>query len=118
LLRLLKTGESSASWAAIRGLGRLKDPRAIEPLVQSVAAGDSEAHMAATALENFGPAAEDPVLGLLKEKHSATKRAACGILRKIGTQKSLGPLKELIGDADSFLSSTAAEAVRAIQSRP
>lgn len=117
LLRLLKTSDGSTSWSAIRGLGRLKDPRAIEALIECVAAGDSEAHTAASALENFGPAAEDPVLGLLKEKHTSTKRAACGILRKIGTQKSLAPLKELIGEADFSLSNTASEAVRAIQGR-
>lgn len=117
LLRLVKAGDSSTSYSAIRGLGRLKDPRAIETLVECVAAGESEAYSAASALENFGPAAEDPVLRLLQEKHTATKRAACGILKKVGTQKSLGPLKDLMGVGDFSLSNSASEAVRAIQSR-
>lgn len=117
LLRLVKTGDSSASYSAIRGLGRLKDPRAIEPLVECIAAGESEAYSAASALENLGPAAEAPVLHLLQEKHVATKRAACGILKKVGTQKSLEPLKELMVSGDFSLNNAASEAVRAIQAR-
>ncbi len=117
LLRLLKASDGTVSWSAMRGLGRLKDPRAIQPLIEYVARGGSDSHTAATALENFGPAAEDQVLELLKEKHSDTKRAACGVLRKIGTVKSIEPLKQVMADADTFLSNAASEALRAIQSR-
>lgn len=117
LLRLVKSGENTAAYSAIRGLGRLKDPRAIDVLVECVSTGESEAYSAASALENFGPAAEDPVLRLLQEKHLATKRSACSILRKVGTQKSLGPLKELMLSSDYSLNSAASEAVRAIQAR-
>jgi len=117
LLRLLKSSNSSVSWSAIRGLGRLKDPRAIMPLVECVATGGSESYQAASALENFGPEAEEAVLSLVKEKNTATKRAACGILRKLGTPKSVEALKELVANPDSSLSSSAAEALRAVQER-
>jgi hypothetical protein len=116
LIQLLRSSDSSATYAALRGLSRLQDERAIEPLVEIVAAGSSEAHMAVTALEKFLPA-EAAVLTLLKEKNVGTKRHACTILRKIGTQHSVAPLQELVGHAESSLSSAAVEALRAIQSR-
>jgi hypothetical protein len=116
LIRLLRSSDSSATYAALRGLSRLQDERAIEPLVELVAAGSSEAHMAVTALEKF-PTAETAILTLLKERNVGTKRHACTILRKIGTQNSVAPLQELVGHADSSLSSAAVEALRAVQSR-
>lgn len=116
LIRLLRSTDSSATYAAIRGLSRLQDDRAIELLVELVAAGSSEAHMAATALEKFSTA-EAAVLTLLKEKNVGTKRHACTILREIGTQNSVAPLQELVGHSESSLSSAAVEALRAIQSR-
>lgn len=117
LIRLLQKGDASVSQSAVRGLGRLKDPRAIEPLVESIAEGGSEAYAAAAALENFDAAAESAVLSLLTEKHVGTKRTACNILRKLGTLKSIEPLKQLITHPDASLSSAAGEAVRAIQAR-
>jgi hypothetical protein len=116
LIRLLRSSDSSATYAALRGLSRLQDERAIEPLVEIVAAGSSEAHMAVTALEKF-PTAESAVLTLLKEKNVATKRHACTILRKIGTQNSIAPLQELVAHSESSLRSAAVEALRAVQSR-
>lgn len=117
LLRLLKDGDISARQAAMRGLGRLKDKRAVEPLVEIVATGGPEAHQAVAALSACGPEAESAVLRLLKEKHVESRRHACNILRQIGTRKSLEPLREVMLDADQMLSQAATEAVRAIQSR-
>jgi HEAT repeat protein len=114
LLRLLK---SDCAWSAIRGLERLKDPRAIGPLVECVAAGNFEAQPAASALESFGPAAEDQVLTLLNERHTRTKLTACNILQKIGTKKGIEPLRELLLHSDHWLRKAASEAVQAIQAR-
>lgn len=117
LLRVLKSQDSSGRHAAIRGLGRLKDARAIEPLVALIAAGGSDSYSASSALNSFGAEAEDAVLALLKEKHIETRRTACNILQKIGTSKSIEPLKELTTHPDSMLSSAAAEAIRSIMAR-
>lgn len=117
LLRVLKSQDSSGRHAAIRGLGRLKDSRSIEPLVALIASGGSDSYSASSALNSFGAEAEDPVLALLKEKHTDTRRTACNILQKVGTSKSLEPLKELTTHPDSMLSSAAAEAIRSIMAR-
>jgi hypothetical protein len=117
LLKLLKSGDTSTRWAAIRGLGRLKDNRAAEPLAAMIATGNSDQHQAVEALGKLGPAAEDAVLPLLKEKHIETRRYACNALKQIGTNKSLEALRELVLHPDQSLSSAASEAARAIVAR-
>lgn len=117
LLKFLKDSENSNNDTAIRGLGRLKDKRAAEPLAAVIASGRSEAGLAAEALIKIGPDAEDAVLALLKEKHRDTRRQACNILKQIGTAKSLEPLQELAFDPDRTVSEAAAEAGRAIRAR-
>jgi HEAT repeats len=116
LLKLLKDGERSDRSAVIRGLGRLKDLRAAEPLANLVARGQDN-YQAVEALGKLGPAAEDAVLPLLKEKSIETLRSACNILKQIGTSESVAPLRELMLDPDQSVSSAASEAIRAIQSR-
>jgi len=117
LLKLLKIDDSSMRWSAIRGLGRLKDKRAAEPLATMLATGGSDGYQAVEALTKIGPDAEDAVLPLLKEKHNETRRQACNVLKQIGTKKSVEPLRELMLDPEQMVNSAAAEAVRAIMAR-
>jgi hypothetical protein len=116
LLKLLKQNDSMTRSSVIRGLGRLKEPRAAEPLADIVARG-WDGYQATDALAKLGPQAEDTVLTLLKQKHLETLRSACNILKQIGTRKSIEPLRELMLDPDQSLSSSAGEAVRSIQAR-
>lgn len=116
LLKLLKQGDSFNRYGVIQALGRLKDPRAAEPLANVIARG-WDSYQAAEALAKLGPEAEDATLELLKEKHVETLRAACNILKQIGTAKSIEPIKALMLDPDQSLSSNAGEAYRAIQGR-
>ena len=115
LLKMLKGND--ARWAAIRGLGRLKDQRAIEPLVMLIARGEPDSSTAGEALAQIGAIAEDAVLPLLQEKNVETRRIGCRVLSKIGTSKSLNPLRELMLDPNPSLNSSAAEAVRQIAVR-
>lgn len=117
LLKLLKDSENYSRYNIIRGLGRLKDKRAAEPLAAMIASGGSDAYQAVEALSKIGSDAEDAVLPLLAEKHNETRRQACKILKDIGTKKSLEPLRELMLSTDRMLSEAAGEAVRAIMAR-
>jgi HEAT repeat protein len=101
---------ASRDWVA------LKDKRAVEPVVALIAEG-VETYQAVEVLAKIGSEAEDAALTLLKEKHLDTRRQGCNILGRIGTKKSLEPLRELMLDTDYSLSSSAAEAVRSIQTR-
>jgi hypothetical protein len=117
MIKLLKGGRDySMRSYALKGLGRLKDKRAVEPLVALIAEG-YEAYQVVDVLTKIGPDAEVASLSLLKEKHIDTRRQGCNILGRIGTKKSLEPLRELMLDTDYSLSSSAAEAVRSIQAR-
>ena len=125
LIKALSDSDASLRGALVKGLGRLQDPRAIEPLVLVLAAGQSDQPFygrnresaAGEALIRIGPPAEPAVLDLLKEKNIETRIQACSILKQIGTKKSLGPLKELTVGPSKELGDAAAEACRSIQSR-
>ncbi len=125
LIKGLKEADAGTRTTVAKGLGRLKDPRAVEPLVNLVATGQGDQsyyqplreNAAAEALVRIGSAAEPAVLTLLKEKNIETRRQACAILKQIGTKKSLQPLKDLTVGPSKELSEAAAEAYRAIEAR-
>ena len=125
LVRALKeASDSSVRMTIAKGLGRLEDPRAAEPLAELVASGQSDRSSffhgdtaVSEALIKIGPPAEPAVVALLKEKHTETRIVACHILKQIGSRKSLPALKELTGNPVKELSEAAAEAARAIQGR-
>ncbi len=125
LLKGLNEPDATTRATVAKGLGRLRDPRAIEPLVNLLASGQSDQPFyrppregaAAEALVRIGTAAEPAVMPLLKEKNIETRCLACGVLKQIGTSRSLGPLKDLTANPNKELSEAAAEACRFIQSR-
>jgi hypothetical protein len=118
LLKLLKNSDWQAHQDAIKALGRTRDERAIEPLVDDVARGSSPAQQDAfSALVSIGSPAEQAVLQMLKERNMETRRQACRLLQQIGTNKSIEPLQDLVSDPDQSLSQTAVEALRAIKYR-
>jgi hypothetical protein len=125
LLRALKeASDSSTRMTVAKGLGRLEDPRAAEPLAELIATGQSDQTSfyqrntpVAEALIKIGPPAEGAVLALLKEKNADTRIIACNVLKQIGTKRSLSVLKELTGNPVKELSEAAAEAARSIQGR-
>lgn len=124
LIKTLSESDSGLRGAAAKALGRLQDPRAIEPLVLMVATGQAEQSFrpsrdgtASEALIRIGAPAESAVLDLLKEKNLETRIQACSILKQIGTKKSLAPLKEIIVAPSKELGDAAADACRTIQGR-
>jgi HEAT repeat protein len=126
LLKGLRNPDDAAiRLACAKGLGRLKDPRAVEPLANLLAAGQSDQFSSrmsrpnpvTDALIHIGPEAEDAVAALLKEKNVDTLSQACAVLKSIGTGKSLPALKELTAYPNKELSEAAADASRSIQSR-
>ncbi len=125
LIKGLNESDAAVRTTVAKGLGRIKDPRAIQPLVSLLATGQTDEPFyrpnresaAADALVRIGPTAEPAVLTLLKEKNLETRRQACNILKQIGTKKSLSALKDLTLNPSKELSEAAAEACRSIQAR-
>jgi hypothetical protein len=118
LLKLLKDSDWETHRTAVKALGRIKDERAIEPLIDDLARGMSPVQQeAVAALVNIGSPAETAVLQMFKERNLETRRQACRLLQQIGTSKSIDPLKDLVSDPDQSLSQAAVEALRAIKFR-
>jgi hypothetical protein len=116
LLGLLRSSDHSLRMEAVKSLGRLREKQAAEPLANMVAQGNMD-FGAAEALKQIGSPAEDAVLSLLQEKHYETLRRACEILNRIGTQRSIEPLRALLMSADDSLANAARSAIQEIQSR-
>jgi hypothetical protein len=125
LIKALNDPDPTARAVAAKGLGRLKDPRAIKGLVDLLATGQTDQPQyrppretaAFEALARIGATAEPAVLALLKERNIDTRCQVCNLLKRIGTRKSLGPLKDLTLNSSKELSEAAAEACRSIQTR-
>lgn len=126
LIKALKMpGSAQLRNTLTQALGRIKDPSAAKPLAELLAQGpvdqmgfaSARENAVSQALVNLGPEAEPAVLEVLALPNLASRAQACGILKQIGTRKSLEPLKDLTAHPVKELSEAAAEASRWIQSR-
>ena len=100
----------------IVAFGRLKDERGIDLIAQRLDLFFAR-DKAKECLISFGPVAEDSVLNQLKHKDHQVRSAACEILEKIGTKKSLPALKEIVAKKDFFVKDKASNAIKAINQR-
>jgi len=73
--------------ASARALGELGDPRAVEPLIQALAAGTSRA---ADALSQIGTPAVAPLIAALGGQTRAGRLAAAGALDRLGWKPDSG----------------------------
>ena len=96
------------------GLAKLKDERAIEPIAERLPKDRREA---SAALQEFGPAAEKPVIKYLQDKDKNNRIEACKILKAIGTKNSLAALTALSKEKDKAIATAAAEAAKAVAAR-
>ena len=101
---------------AIRALGRMKDPRAIEP----IATGLDNFFTRGPAKEElirFGAAAEPATVKYLEHKDWGVRLAACEVLAKIGSRQCLPALEKATGDSNGSVANAAKEAITAIGGR-
>jgi HEAT repeat protein len=125
LIRFLPTADQSLRPRIIQGLGRIGDIRAAEPLADLIAVGPVHQFQfnsmredeVGRALVGVGESAEPTVLPLLNERNAQTRVVACGVLKDIGTHKSIRPLQELTLSPVKEVSEAAAEALRSIHAR-
>ncbi len=117
LLECLESDNTGTRWDAMKALGELQAPEAVEPLVRHVAVSSDAIH-AARALQSMGPMAEDAVIGLLAHEEFLVRMKACNILEEIGGPKSLAALEELIRTEEHFAAKSMAErAVEKLRAR-
>ena len=97
-------------------LGDFKDERAIPALIEEMKHLGARKN-AADALKKIGPNAEDNVIQLLYESDVFVKKAACDLLKDMGTKKSIVPLTNLLRDRNASVSRAARDAVTAVKAR-
>ena len=116
LLAILTFGEMDTRYAAIDALGRLRDPRAIEPLIESLR---SDAYSglrwkAAEALARIGSPAVGPLISLLSDPDDDVRWKVAIALGEIRDPQAIDPLLSLLSDSDSYVRSRAALALATI----
>jgi HEAT repeat protein len=117
LIKALNDSHWPVLHAAIRALGRLKEPRAAEPIAGHFG-NQRDRHLVAEALKQIGgPEAEKAMRRALKDKDPFVRQAAAQVLKDIGTKDSLPDLEAAANDPDTFVRMAAADAVRAIRAR-
>lgn len=114
---LLKTmNDKEGRPSTIKALGRLKDERAIEPIADRLEDFFDRGE-AVKALKNMGAMAEEAVIKRLQHPENDVRKAACDILKTIGTNKSIPALQKVVAEKNFFLTRPAEEAIRVIKAR-
>ncbi len=96
-------------------LGNAKNPRAIQPLVESLADFDKSVREQATiALTTIGKAAIEPLTKAMKEPKWETRYRAAEALGKIADEKGVKPLVQALKDQEDHVRYMAAKGLREI----
>jgi len=98
---------------ALKALGKLGDPRRVEPLIAALADGDGTLRQ--TAAENLGEIGDaravKPLIAALHDADSAVRWRAVEALAKIGDARAVEPLIAALRDKDSAVRWSAAWAL-------
>ncbi len=97
-------------------LGKAKNPRAIQPLVEALGDFDkSVREQAMLALSSIGKAAIEPLSAAMKEPQWETRYRAAEALGKIADEKAVKPLIQALKDNRDHVRYMAAKGLRAIR---
>jgi HEAT repeat protein len=118
LIDVLKSGNHLARANAARALGEIKDPRAIGPLIDSLAdAGWDDEKMVIEALAKISQPAVGPLIAALKDKGRLPRirRNAAKALGRIKARSAVEPLVEALEDTEISVRMSAASALAEIK---
>ncbi len=111
LLKLLRDWDVRKS--AIMALGKIRDERVLEPLMQQLR-NDEFMEDATDALVNLGEPALPGLIKALKDKEELVRKQAVIALGRIKSPEAIDPLIEMLQNKDWFTRLTAAAALEAI----
>ena len=96
-------------------LGKAKNPRAIQPLIEALADFDKSVREQATfALSSIGKAAIEPLTEAMKEPKWETRYRAAEAMGKIADEKAIRPLVQALKDNKEHVRYMAAKGLREI----
>jgi HEAT repeat protein len=97
-------------------LGKAKNPRAIQPLIEALGDFDkSVREQAMLALSSIGKAAIEPLTAAMKEPQWETRYRAVEALGKIADEKAVQPLIQALKDNRDHVRYMAAKGLRALR---
>jgi HEAT repeat protein len=111
LLKLLRDWDVRKS--AILALGKIRDERVLEPLMQQLR-NDEFMEDATDALVNLGEPSVPGLIKALKDKEELVRKQAVIALGRIKSPEAIDPLIEMLQNKDWFTRLTAAAALEAI----
>jgi hypothetical protein len=117
LMNLLDDADGNVRVKSMYVLGKLKDPRAVDPLAQRLV-DHGYRPIASQALKDIGPAAEKAVADFLGRPDPGLQIEACRILKVIGGKASHAALVKLAWDDNEPLAQAAREALPPEQRPP
>ena len=114
LIELLLDTSEDARIAAITALVKLKDTRAIHPLIFLALHEDKQnvSNAVREALVSMGASAVQPLIDALKVSEDGFRKKAAEILGQIGDTRAVEPLIPVLQDSDQSVRKAAAEALR------
>jgi len=112
LIQLLKDKnlESSRRSRVVEALGEIKDPRAVEPLIENLK-DDYACDESAVALKRIGGRTVDQLILALKSENPLMRERAAYALGYIEDQRAINPLKELLKDENEDVRNSAERAL-------
>lgn len=99
---------------AIGALGIIRDPRAVEPLMKIFLKDEPNGITVAQALGRLGPPAVDGLIKALRSEHKDVRWRAAEALGDIGDPRAIDALTQAGSDEESFVRSSAAQALKKI----
>jgi HEAT repeat protein len=114
-----RTEDSDVREVALRGLARIADPRAVEPLIRALE--NAEVWLApriADILARHGDAVVAPLIAVLNEgNHHPARAWAANVLGEVRAQRAFPSIVRLLGDPDDEVRAKAATALGRIGDR-
>lgn len=117
LIRKLRDPDDyEVRWSAAKALGKIKDPRAVEPLIAALGDPYYDVRMsAAEALGKIGMPAVTPLIAALTNTNSSVRDTAADALGEIKDPRAVEPLIAALTDANYFVRTGAAYALGEIK---
>ena len=114
LIDLVNDSRVFLRWDVIKSLGKYDDASAAQALIQRI---KEDGHLVEESLKSMGPAAEPPLIAMLRNPDADIRKKACEILKFVGGAATLKAMAKLPPDPEFFVRDAANNAIKMINLR-